>query len=620
VTSSVSWSPDGQKIVYASRKAKTAQGSHYFDLYTYNLQTHKEERITRRLRTRQPDWSPDGDSFVCIMESDGTTNLVVMDTQGRNLQNITSFKNGEQIYTPRWMSSDKIVFTISGRKSGRDIAAIRSDGSDFQYLVKTENDERDPFPSPDGETIYYSSDRTGIFNLYRKDLKTGEETSLTNILGGAFMPSFHEEGKIVFSSFTSQGYKIAMLNSPNPTPNSSMVYNSPYKVLQKQLSQTQWDISQYDDTEIPKYESKPYKTIYAKLAFLPRLVLDYPQRLKIGTYFVGQDFLDKVSVFGGVALNNQLDTDAFLIFEYRRLYPTLFIEAFHKLQHEKKSGTRYVFNLMELDVGADWPLGESQSLRTAYIFDRYSASLKFQDQGILFKYSYTYHIGNRIQLKWNYRNVPRSMISSIAPDQGRLIHFQVDQSWQQYLDGFQISKEYSTLVETYKKFNYREYQLDYREFLPGIVKNHSMALHLHGGLIDNAVDDFYWLRGGGLDGLKGYPFYSLEGRRLLHVGGAYRFPIFLDQNIQFLFFQFRHLYASLYADAGNAWEKGNIEFSDWKKDVGVQLRMSMITYYAYPMCLFFDACYGLDRFTYREQDYGKNMRVPGHFSKDNNWP
>lgn len=73
--------------------------------------------------------------------------------------------------------------------------------------MHTESDERNPFISSDG-TMYFSSDETGIFNIYKYDFNTGESIRLTNVTGGAFMPGVGKNGDIVYAGYTSGGYKI----------------------------------------------------------------------------------------------------------------------------------------------------------------------------------------------------------------------------------------------------------------------------------------------------------------------------------------------------------------------------------------------------------------------------
>jgi len=615
VTSSMSWSPDGKKLVYAKKKARMIQGSHYYDLFIYDIEKKKENRLTRSLRVRQPDWSGNGEKLVCVVEQDGTTNLAVMGTDGKGFRKITNFEHGEQVYIPRWIGKeDRIVFAISGEQRGRDIAVIDSDGTGFTYLIRTEHDERDPFPDIEAKNIYYSSDATGIFNIYRLDLTSGNTVQLTNVLGGAFMPSVSQENHLVYSHFQAKGYKIARIDSLKEISPEGSLYHSPYQSLREDMNTTEWKIAHYDDGKVPEFESRPYKPIYSKITFLPRIMVDFPQKVKVGTYFYGSDFLDKVFLLGGVAVNGLFDTDIFAIFEYRQFYPTLFLEAYQQMRHVTFNEVDAVFklryNLMEVDIGADWKLDDFNSLRTAFVYSRYSyaGSGEFPYQNVFGKFTSTYHRGSVLQLKWTHRAIRSSMLSSIAPAHGRMVALELDRAWQSYGDSAGVSEKHGTPVDIYSRHSYNQIIMDWREYLPGLFKDHSVALRFRGGLIDRMIPSFYHFFGGGLDGLKGYPYYSIEGRKHLHLGLAYRVPIFRKMGFRFLFMHFDKLFLSLYGDAGDAWNRGKVDFSRWKRTLGVQFRLGLVSFYSYPMSLFVDTAYGLDRFIHRDQEYGKEWR------------
>ncbi len=137
---------------------------------------------------------------------------------------------------------------------------------------------------------------------------------------------------------------------------------------------------------------------------------------------------------------------------------------------------------------------------------------------------------------------------------------------------------------------------------------HSLAFRFRAGVIDEPVDSFYNFFAGGMDGMKGYPYYSIEGRKLLHLGIAYRFPVFVKGGTRLFFLYLDKLYLSVYGDTGNAWDRGSVDLPSWKKDVGVQVRMKVISFYTYPMSFFADAAYGLDRFENHGQTYGNEWR------------
>ncbi|MBN2414920.1 PD40 domain-containing protein [bacterium] len=604
VTSAAAWSPDGGSLVYAKNTRKNAQGSYFYDLYVYDVGSGKETRLTTGRRARHPDWSAAG-GIVSIVESDGTSNLARCNADGTSFRVITSFHNGEQLFTPRWTpDGERIIFSVAAGNHGRDIGVINADGSGLHYLCDSNADERDPRPLPDGSGLVYAADPTGIFNLYLLRYGEAAPIPLTNVIGGAFMPSAGGDGSILYSQYDATGYHLRLLRQPAAVPEQDAVYRGPYR----DYMQKRTEAAARDSIVVHQHTAAPYRTMLTGLSFLPRVMMDYPDRLKLGSYFYGSDFLDRISLLGGAAANTLFDTDLFAIFEYRRLYPTLFLEAYHQQRHTSAEDADYRFQLFEIDLGADWRLSKRDVLRTAWIFSRYDAKMSFEDQGYTFNMHYTYHLGNQVRLEWTHTSVPPSQQSGIAPSAGRRFRLRIDGANQRFIRGFKVNQSYGTLVEDYDTYRYLQAELDWREYMPGLFRRHGIAARLRAGLISDSVDGFYHLFAGGLDGIKGYPYYSIEGTRLLHLQMAYRFPLADFPDTRVGIFNLDDLYLSLYCDAGTAWSEGYIKPDDFKRDAGVQLRLSLFSFYGYPTSISFDAVYGFDRFIHMEQRYGREWR------------
>jgi hypothetical protein len=120
------------------------------------------------------------------------------------------------------------------------------------------------------------------------------------------------------------------------------------------------------------------------------------------------------------------------------------------------------------------------------------------------------------------------------------------------------------------------------------------VLHLKGGTIDEAVDDFFYLQLGSQEGLRGYSFYSIEGRHIALGSVTCRFPIWPDIGRSLFHLYFDQLYGSVFGEAGQAWNDDRWHLDDVKRGVGAELRLDALSYYAYPTNISFQAAYGLD--------------------------
>ena len=178
VAYSVSWSRDSEKIVY-SRYNKREHGSYFYDIFVYDIKKKKEVRLTKGMRATYPAFSSDGTKISFASGSDGSYNLTVMDIDTKKLKFLTGFKDDTRICQSSWSpDGSKIAFCIS-KDASKDIALIDSDGKNIRYLVKGNEDSRNPVFSPDGKKIYFSSDMTGVFNIYSLDIETGDMIQLT---------------------------------------------------------------------------------------------------------------------------------------------------------------------------------------------------------------------------------------------------------------------------------------------------------------------------------------------------------------------------------------------------------------------------------------------------------
>jgi len=104
--------------------------------------------------------------------------------------------------TPEVAPSGKIVFTcqVSGVQHQDQICIINADGTGFGQLTWDNNSEHYyPSLSPDGMSIVYSANPTGVYEIYEMDLQ-GNSRQLTHGLGTLTSPEISPDGKsIVFT-------------------------------------------------------------------------------------------------------------------------------------------------------------------------------------------------------------------------------------------------------------------------------------------------------------------------------------------------------------------------------------------------------------------------------------
>ena len=100
--------------------------------------------------------------------------------------------------------------------------------------------------------------------------------------------------------------------------------------------------------------------------------------------------------------------------------------------------------------------------------------------------------------------------------------------------------------------------------------------------------------------MKGYTFYSLEGRKAAMTSVLLRFPLWSNMRSRFYHLYFDDLYAAFYGSLGKAWDKSFRHPDPFYgrsgplRDIGVQLRLDSISYYSLPTRVQVDFAHGID--------------------------
>ena len=190
-TCSSSFMPDGS-MVYAAIQPWRRQ-YHFHDLHRIGSRQRATsgreptvERLTNGLRAREPDVSPDGRRVVFTVNSKGTSYLKIADLSAdgvlSNTRTLVPSARYSQAYTPRFSPDGKsVAYSVWTRGGYRDIRIVDVATGQFQQLTHDRAMDMQPSYSRDGKYLLYSSDRTGIANVYAYELSTGVLHQVTNV-------------------------------------------------------------------------------------------------------------------------------------------------------------------------------------------------------------------------------------------------------------------------------------------------------------------------------------------------------------------------------------------------------------------------------------------------------
>lgn len=175
------WSPDG-KLMTASYTdgCNDTNPSCEFDLYVIDPVTFALKQLTDTDGSEWvPQWSPDGQKIAFASDRDGDSEIYVIDANGSLAQ--LTHNNGYD-GRPRWSpDGSQISFETDQDGGDWDVFIMNADGS--KPHVVTRNDDSDDwmqFWSPDGEWLVFVSARDGDYELYIISVNGRNQQQLTS--------------------------------------------------------------------------------------------------------------------------------------------------------------------------------------------------------------------------------------------------------------------------------------------------------------------------------------------------------------------------------------------------------------------------------------------------------
>ncbi|MFH1875031.1 MAG: DPP IV N-terminal domain-containing protein [Pseudomonadota bacterium] len=599
---SISWSQDGKKIAY-SASSKYKKYNYYNDLWLYDLETKKKERLTTGQRARDPSFSPDNKQLIFVKVDGAQACLKMLNLETKEITDFSD-KTEEPKYVnfaqPKFSPDGMKVAVTSWKPSGLwKIYIYDLNTKKAKRLTKGTGLESYATWSSNGEYVYYSSDQTGIANIYRTNLKTGKTEQLTNVLTGVFKPSTIDGKKIYVQEYNKDGFFISSFEADVLAQKKISFELKPTAGQKAAVFGKELELSTIGIMgEPPTVEFKPKKySPFGKSLFLPRFIAPYLAYIEDAFFFSfltgGTDPLNWHNWLGGVTYRTDAEyIGYFAQYWYARLWPSMglgindYAVDFGDLTFNYAGGGSRTVHYYEKRRNAfafiAFPISKFNFSTRFFYEDRMPQTTLTQAEqdalnlGIFsgFHASLVYSDANRYP-------------ASISPEGGRIVK----------LNGVVTDSVFGSAQRNEQQI----FSGDWREYIH-LWHHHVLGLRAAGGITwgDQFAQGTFGLGGDVGEGnlaqggsynyfpLRGLPVSAFSRTRALLLSAEYRIPLVSPQRgIGTWPFFINNIHAAIFADYGNAWNAhendGKGFFDDFMLGVGSELRGDFLLGHGLPV-------------------------------------
>jgi Periplasmic component of the Tol biopolymer transport system len=553
-------------IAFTSRKSSKSVvapregGDKSFDVFIdtlppekkkFRLFRHKTERqVTEKKRAFTAVFSPSGNMLACAHRVRDRFYLALVDTNGKNFRIVYPDSGRLQsridyIYSLDWSVDGRHIAISYIDSRNRKIGIFDTLSREFSVLSNKDHDDRDPRFSADGKDLYFASDKTGIFNIYRYSLDSLKLSRLTNVSGGAFTPDISPNGKkLVFANYDEKGYSIYLVDTVKTleeSPAESLLVKRdplPAKAITAQFTQ-----------------ARPYSHIPKQFLVVPTLIteevlakssnvfegqgalkagcivnmMDPFAMVDMGTELGGYLLLEPLKLFDFINLNKRFfnpnvnyDIGAF---GTTKLFPITLSgsylqrgiagsNAFFDYDLGQKDTFSYGITIKDLTGVASYPLGAGFNLHLLAGYNWYDVFLNLSDLSEYYNFDLPYTLAQ------GYRGgafltffAPAIDSKMLISPRGLYMKLTYDYWGQKLMNDNQSFKvENNLLVENYDTYRYHEFGMSLKMGMPSPwYDKHDLYFEFRGTSVMNSKELFERLGGKTVTDKTSLPSYYQPG-------------------------------------------------------------------------------------------------------------
>lgn len=306
--------PDSRTLFY------TTDNVAFRDILAMDIETGKSRMLFRDARIGDLVFNRSDRSIWGVRHLNGIATLVRIPYPYREWNQILSFDYGE-VPSDLDISPDGELLSASfGRINGdQSLRVMRIDAlldgdptpiRQFNFGVAVP--EGFVF-SPDGNFLFGSSYYTGVSNIYRYELATGDIEAVSNVETGLFRPIPMQDGSVIAFRYSGEGF-IPVKFDPEPLDDVGAITLLGSEVIKKHPQLEEWQVG--SAAEIPLEELTTFEGDYVPIASLG-LESIYPiiegyknsAALGLNTVFSDPIMLDRLSLAVSYSPDSNLPTE-----------------------------------------------------------------------------------------------------------------------------------------------------------------------------------------------------------------------------------------------------------------------------------------------------------------------
>jgi len=200
---SPAWSPDGNQLAYVSFESRKPV------VYVHDVSSGKRRLIANfKGSNSAPAWSPDGKTIAVTLSLSGGSQLFLLNANGGSAPR-RLMQSGSIDTEPVFAPDGQHIYFVSDRGGSPQIYRTSLLGQNVERITFTGTYNISPAPSPDGRWLAYISRVGGAFKLHVLELQSGQSRAISNTSADE-SPSFAPNGKLLVFATQQQGKEALM--------------------------------------------------------------------------------------------------------------------------------------------------------------------------------------------------------------------------------------------------------------------------------------------------------------------------------------------------------------------------------------------------------------------------